>query len=350
MLREWILVCLFVFFLLSGCATTGRLQHSLTLMTFNVENLFDTQHDPGKNDYTYLPLSTKSDPAHIARCEHIEVEHWRDQCLNWDWNERVLGIKLRRIANAITQVDSGPDIIVFQEVENLAVLQRLRQSHLSDLGYHAPVLLEGNDDRGIDVAFLSKLPLVAEPRLHDIDFRDISKEREADTRGILEASFRLPDGLVVTGFAVHFPAPYHPTPLREDAYNTLNQLLRNLPDDRLVFAAGDFNTTSSEDKDQQMLKRFADDSWYVTHRSCRDCPGTHYYAPADNWSFLDMILLRKTFESNPGDRWWFDPSSVRLANKGDAQTTMSGTPARFELPTPTGLSDHWPLVVTIRKN
>ena len=339
-----------VLVLLAGCATTELPRQRVTLMTFNVENLFDTQHDAGKNDYTYLPLSSKSDPKHIQRCEQIERDFWRDQCLNWDWSERVLAIKLNRIAEAIRQIDSGPDIVVFQEVENFAVLERLRKSYLSDLGYQRPILIEGNDDRGIDVAFLSKLPAVGKAQLHNIEFREISEERAADTRGILEASFRLPDGEIVTGFAVHFPAPYHPTPLREDAYVTLNRLVRDLPAGRLVFAAGDFNTTSTEDQEQNMLKRFVDDTWYVTHQSCDGCPGTHYYGPADNWSFLDMILLSRTFNAGAGDQWWFDSSSVRLANQTPAQVTKEKTPARFELPAPTGLSDHWPLVVTIRKN
>ena len=31
--------------------------YSVTIMTFNVENLFDNEDDPGKNDETYLALT-----------------------------------------------------------------------------------------------------------------------------------------------------------------------------------------------------------------------------------------------------------------------------------------------------
>ena len=53
---------------------------AVTIMTFNVENLFDTQHDEGKDDYTYLPLRAKDNAAHRARCARIERERWRRQC------------------------------------------------------------------------------------------------------------------------------------------------------------------------------------------------------------------------------------------------------------------------------
>ncbi len=60
--------------------------------------------------------------------------------------------------------------------------------------------------------------------LHEIPFRVIEERRRQDTRGILQADFVLPDGQILTGFAVHFPAPYHPFELRVDAYRFLGSL------------------------------------------------------------------------------------------------------------------------------
>ena len=227
-------------------------------------------------------------------------------------------------------------------------MERLRNQYLPDSGYQPAVLIEGDDERGIDVAFLSRLPLVGKPQLHDIKFEQITERREADTRGILEASFRLPDGAVLTGFAVHFPAPYHPFKLRIDAYKTLEVLLNQQPKDRLVFAAGDFNTPSREDAEQNMLARFVDPQWHIAHRTCVACPGTNYFGREKSWSFLDMILLSKSFETKASGGWWFDTQSVELANKATFQRTDKGTPARFRLPNRSGVSDHWPLVTRIR--
>ena len=67
---------------LSACtphhsADTAR----VSLMTYNVENLFDTVHDEGKDDYAYLPLSVKqAHPEYLATCTKIDVAAWRKEC------------------------------------------------------------------------------------------------------------------------------------------------------------------------------------------------------------------------------------------------------------------------------
>lgn len=346
------IICTLLVVALAGCAhLPGSAGRTLTIMTFNVENLFDTRADPGKNDATYLPLEQKQSAGHIAACQLIEVQRWREQCLYWDWNDSVLDKKMRGLAAAILQVNAGrgPDIVVLQEVENLRVLEQLRLQYLQPAGYQPAVLLEGNDLRGIDVAFLSRLPLSGEPRLYDIHFEGFPEERIADTRGILEATFVMPDGGLITGYAVHFPAPYHPHEMREQAYQRLNELRAALPADRYAFAAGDFNTTAAEMAGHDMLPRFVHPQWIAVHeQGCAgDCRGTHYYAPNDSWSFLDMIIWSAPRQGKV--RWRPVRGSARLVNNTQQQVTAEGTPARFEMPGATGVSDHWPLAVTIRK-
>ncbi|MFQ6007030.1 MAG: hypothetical protein ACE5OQ_16190, partial [Woeseia sp.] len=128
----------FLFALLAACnSTTPETEappsQSVTIMTFNVENLFDNTDDEGKDDKTFLALADKQTDEHRKACAEIEVERWRDQCLYWDWNDGIIEQKLRVVANSILQVDDGrgPDIIALQEVENLAILERLRTGHLA---------------------------------------------------------------------------------------------------------------------------------------------------------------------------------------------------------------------------
>ena len=196
---------------------------TVTVMTFNVENLFDNIDDPEKDDKAYLPLAAKQSAAHKRACNEIEVQRWRDECLNLDWNDDILDYKMTVIAATILQVNNGrgADIIALQEIENLAVLEQLRTGYLASAGYLPAILIEGTDARGIDVALLSRLPLAQPPRLHPLELRDFP-ERERDTRGVLQADFQLPDGSILTGFSVHFPAPFHPTPMRVAAYQHLS--------------------------------------------------------------------------------------------------------------------------------
>lgn len=101
---------------------------------YNLENLFDTIHDEGKNDYEYLP----------------------DGGMHWDSLKYVH--KLHNMAYAIsmlgTDVDPRGAICVgVAEVENLGCLEDLcAQPELN--GKYTPILLEGPDRRGVDVGFL----------------------------------------------------------------------------------------------------------------------------------------------------------------------------------------------------
>ncbi len=323
--------------------------NELSIMSFNVQNLFDNHDDPGKDDKAYLPIAAKQSDTHKAACATIEVESWRNECLYLDWSDETIDLKLSVLADAIVQVDDGrgADIIAFQEVENIGILEQLRQ-RLDGLGYLPAILIERDDARGIDVAFLSRLPVVGEPALRQASF-DRFPDRAGDTRAVLEATFELPDGSLLTGFAVHFPAPFHPTEMREVAYEHLAMLRNALPDDRHAFAAGDFNTTSTEDVDQKMLDRFVRPVWDIAHESgCDGCLGTYYYARDDNWSFLDMILF--SAGSGAETTWRIRADSAWVGNRTEAQVSLEGTPQRFVAHENLGVSDHWPLVVTIESN
>ena len=318
----------------------------VTIMTFNVENLFDTTHDQGKDDYTYLPRSTKDDPEHIARCETIEVERWRRDCLELDWNESAVDFKLGQLAKAILQVNDGrgPDIIALQEVENSGILARLND-RLGDSSYGEVILIEGRDLRGIDVAFLSRLPLASEPVLHAFD-ASAFPDREDDTRGVLEATFVLPDGSRLTGFSVHFPAPFHPIEMREIAYDHLNALRAGIPPDHAVFAAGDFNTPLREMTESSVMDERVRPFWTVAHEvECSGCKGTNYWARGDSWSFLDMILFSPAAEGD--SNWQIQEGGVFVANTLEDQLNEDGTVRRFNLEDREGVSDHLPLVVTL---
>jgi len=98
---------------------------ALSLATFNVENLFDSEDDPGHEDD--LPSAGQ------------------------------VADKLEQLGRAIRDLDA--DLLALQEVENKAVLERLNTEQLGGMGYAHLRLVEGNDYRGLDVALLSRFPI-----------------------------------------------------------------------------------------------------------------------------------------------------------------------------------------------
>ncbi len=333
--------------LCAACAESEPRTTAVTIMSFNVQNLFDNDDDPGKDDKAYLPIESKQNATHIAACAEIEVESWRNECLHLDWSDDAVDLKLTVLAQTIRQVNAGrgADVIAFQEIENQSILNRLRSEYLADLGYQPAILIEGTDVRGVDVAFLSKLPLAEPPALHPLHLPDFP-DRVGDTRGVLQATFALPDGSRLTGFAVHFPAPFHPIEMRIAAYEHLAGLLVALPDSYHAFAAGDFNTTRKENEATGLLDDYARPHWTLAHDiGCDTCSGSYFYSRDSTWSFLDMIFFSparggKSTAQIRGD-------SVEIANRFPPQVSESGTPERFQSKKGTGVSDHWPLVSTI---
>ena len=333
--------------LCAACAESEPRTTAVTIMSFNVQNLFDNDDDPGKDDKAYLPIESKQNAAHIADCAEIEVESWRNECLYLDWSDDVVDLKLSVLAETIRQVNAGrgPDVIAFQEVENQSILDRLRSEYLADLGYQPAILIEGTDVRGVDVAFLSKLPLAEPPALHSLHLPDFP-DRVGDTRGVLQATFALPDGSRLTGFAVHFPAPFHPIEMRIAAYEHLAGLLVALPASHHAFAAGDFNTTRKENDATGLLDDYARPHWILAHDiGCDTCKGSYFYHRDSSWSFLDMIMFTPARGAKTTSQ--IRANSVQIANLFAAQQDVAGTPQSFSAENRTGVSDHWPMIATI---
>jgi len=61
------------------------------------------------------------------------------------------------VARRITDV-MNVDVLAVQEVEHIEILKRFNREHLQNLYSHI-VLIEGNDNRLIDVGIMSKLPI-----------------------------------------------------------------------------------------------------------------------------------------------------------------------------------------------
>jgi hypothetical protein len=60
-----------------------------------------------------------------------------------------------------------------------------------------------------------------------------------------------------------------------------------------------------------------------------------------------MILWARGNMRGENTTWHIRADSVEIANKLPAQVSPEGTPNRFSLAEGDGVSDHWPLLMTI---
>ena len=325
----------FIFLFLSF-SISSYANNSLSVMSYNLENFFDTYDDPGKDDKAYLPLSAKQDQSHIDACNKIRVSKWKNECLYLDWSEENKNKKLNNIVATIRSLDTTPDVIAFQEIENINALKDIFYK-LKDEGYIDYVLIEGNDYRGIDNAYLSKYK-IQKTKQHKIIFSPEFSTK--DTRPILEAVIDF-NGKPIHFYNVHFPAPYNPIGMRKDAFNTLKKITSS--HSNAVIALGDFNVTSFEAGNNKTFTSL-DKDWDISHiAGCSNCPGSHYYRRDDNWSFLDVIIIKE----NRGIS--FKNESINVL-KTNINTNKEGKPLSFNMNNGEGVSDHLPVIATISIN
>ncbi len=343
---------------LSGCSSLSRKAPfesgtGFSIMAYNVENLFDTVNDEGVNDITYLPLHKKQTEAHQEACAKISVPHFRQECLELDWSDEVLDLKMRRLTDVVLQIDGGrgPDLLLLSEVENRNVLELWRDRYLQAAEYETIVWLPGFDRRGIDVAMMSRWPQVGEPILHRIPFTATNpreEERLPYLRGILQATFLLPDGHHLTAFAVHLPNPRNPRHWREEAIDFMIQLVSQLPPDHLYVFGGDFNISGQEESRYGLYSRSLAPHFLVSHiEGCRRCKGSNYFPARKQWSFLDALIFDPRMSLSGEAPWVLDPKSIRIPTGSRYQVSRFGTPARFDHESPFGVSDHWPIKARI---
>ena len=340
---------------------------TITVGTFNLENLFDTVDDPeNPRDDTYLPLAAKDADraAHDIRCERTNSgsQFYAEQCRSLDWSETVYGQKLANIAAVIKAMSPQPDVLVVPETENAKVLNDLVSDHLSGSGY-AVINLDTSDkpvSRGIDVGILTKLPVVVAPTAHKIDFKGDTKDCGV-TRDIVHAGVEMPDGTALHVFGVHLPSGGNPFRFRTRSLLRLNELKARLVKDGIAVAAGDFNVNCNEASTDQFARLLYRGGWEASSELVSGCraPGSSKFFDRlqqwNTWSFLDMVVVSNGLSvGRPSDGNWFadlgslqtqvvTSKQVRLDDEGKGYVE----PRRFDPETGLGVSDHWPVTMRL---
>ena len=250
-----------LFIIILFCSDTFAASDSVSVLFYNVENLFDTEDDTLKNDNEFLPTSKKK---------------WT----NTRWND-----KTNKIAKIIAG-NNYPEIIGLCEIENRVVLEKIKKHYLFRSKKYATIHFESPDSRGIDCAILyqyEKIDLLS-MRANEVNLKG------RKTRDILSATFsHLRDTFAV--FVNHWPSRFggrkKSDSRRKIASETLLLLMDSVgihhPNHKII-AMGDFN---DEPKDSS-LKVFSK----YSNRS-ENLKGTLKYK--GKWQVFDQFICSKNF-------------------------------------------------------
>ena len=76
-------------------------------------------------------------------------------------------------------------------------------------------------------------------------------------------------------------------------------------------------------------------------QGCKECAGTYYYKPKDDWSFLDAILVSK------GRGVSFNTNSIDVLINQSNAFKDSSKPKGFDAVSMEGVSDHFPVIAKV---
>ena len=234
-----------------------------SILSYNVENLFDTINDRNYHDEAFLPEGSYA---------YNSVRYW---------------LKIRQTARAlrlaIQAAPSPPHIIALMEVENQGVLFDLvKNPALRSSGPWRPILFDSPDYRGIDCAALiheNTRLLQAQP----ITYATPSFQ----TRDALFIRFRTPDSTTAQLTIVHLPSkrggPKTSAIKRMIALEAITAALDTCTTPTLL--CGDFNTAPTP-----ALKHFfRAEAWHTVPFS-KGHSGTYKFK--GRWSVLDWGVIK----------------------------------------------------------
>ena len=244
------------------------------VVSWNIENLFDTHHDSLKNDHEFLPDA---------------MRHW-----NYSRYKK----KLVDVARVITAIGewSPPALVGLCEVENDTVLRDLtRRSPLKELSYRY-VMTHSPDLRGIDVALLYQRDLFKLLSSRSISIPPLKQYRP--TRDLLHVSGLLLTGDTLDVFVCHLPSRsggakesesyrlYAAHILRMEVDSIMS--IRSLPQ---VIIMGDFNDYPTNQSIQKILE--AEAPPVTTNNLASTTGSTNFSTVAPSSLKLYHLLARK---------------------------------------------------------
>ena len=326
---------------------------------YNLENLFDTYHDEGKNDYEYLP-----DGAN-------------------EWTEEKYAKKLRNMARVIADMkkDNGAwhAVLGVSEVENRHVLEDLvSEPAIAEANYQI-VHYDGPDRRGVDCALFYRpevfkyitsesIPFTFEPSRIDWSAWTDEEKDAFRTRDILMVRGTI-DGEMFAFFVCHLPsrlggkgADLRPRGA-EIAYMRAMELQEEFPGIKIV-VMGDMNDNPTDVsmtdylRGKEFISDVTDQDFFNPFLSMLKAGySSLYYRGAGN--IFDIVMVNKALADAEDDTFEIQPilkkkfygrifSKPYMTNQSGQ---YKGTPFRTfsNGAFVNGYSDHYPTYIVIKK-
>ena len=309
---------------------------------YNLENLFDTIHDEGKNDYEYLPDGKNK------------------------WGTMKYRNKVKNMSEVLADMAAdmlpvGMAAVGVSEIENSRVLQALVESDaLAARGWKF-IHVEGPDARGVDCALLYN-PALFKPYAYKLAPYMVEEgEEDYKTRGYLIVSGMMSDEHVHI-IVNHWPSRYAKSPARERAGSQVRVLKDSLmaaqPHSKVIIM-GDMN----DDPDDKSMKtclgamRYREDlkkpadlynPWWKILRE--DGIGTLKYR--GDWNLFDQVVFTANLVGKDRSTLkFYKPEIFSRSYMMQTEGKYKGSPKRTHASGIwlNGYSDHLPVIIYLVK-
>ncbi len=271
--------------LLLACATSPanaekNPRQTLTLLWWNVENLFDTRNDPNTDDDEFTPEGRRA------------------------WTEKKLLLKQVRIATVFRAISADqrfrgfPDIVAFAESENREVFSNtLRQAGMEGwkTAYH-----ESPDPRGIDIglAWNPKTVTLANEQAYRVRLPNGRRTRDVLVAGFSSGKQRFE--LLLN----HWPSRSFDAAWSEPSRLAAAAVARHIVDSlrarnpkAAIIVMGDFNDQPGNRSIQEVLGGSTDRAAVTARNSSllyncwNELPEGGSYLYRGRWERIDQVLL-----------------------------------------------------------
>ena len=247
----------------------GRLRIYSTAF-YNLENLFDTLHDDGHNDYEYLPDGANA----WGTLKYTNKLHNMAKVLSQ------LGTEITTKTGEFRKVCKSPAIVGVSEVENIHVLEDLlKEPALRDKGWKI-LHIEGPDYRGVDCAFFYDPTQFELKNYHLTQYVYENGDTTRHTRGFLLASGQIA-GENCHFIVVHWPSRAAGSEFREMGGRQVKVMVDSIqaedPDAKIVIM-GDLNDDPNNKSITEGLR---------AKHNIKDCHSLDLYNPW--WDMLYKV-------------------------------------------------------------